>query len=304
MIAIAAIATVHARADEPIKKAQAYLAIEVPQWPRENRCFSCHNNGDAARALYRTNGPHSQHLETTTRWLEDPAKWDSKRDDGPSSDKKLARIQFSLALVSAIEGGASKHRGALKIAADLVVSDLNRDGSAPLIDGGTIGSPATYGPRFGTALVVKILRSADAIKYANLIKKAESYVRSKPIENLLDAVSVLMVEADPPQVLSPKAVVALQYLREAQTKSGGWGPYRAVPTEPFDTAVALLVLQRFREDLRVVAAIRSGRNALIAMQLEDGSFPPTTRPPGGESYAQKLSTTGWATLALIETEQR
>ena len=29
----------------------AFLATEVPRWSRENHCYSCHNNGDSARAL-------------------------------------------------------------------------------------------------------------------------------------------------------------------------------------------------------------------------------------------------------------
>ena len=28
-----------------------FLAAEVPKWKRDNGCYSCHNNGDAARAL-------------------------------------------------------------------------------------------------------------------------------------------------------------------------------------------------------------------------------------------------------------
>ncbi|MFO1532763.1 MAG: ArsA-related P-loop ATPase, partial [Thermoplasmatota archaeon] len=29
-----------------------HLAREVPRWSAENHCYSCHHNGDAARALY------------------------------------------------------------------------------------------------------------------------------------------------------------------------------------------------------------------------------------------------------------
>ena len=33
-------------------RAVAFLSHEVPAWSRDNGCFSCHNNGDAARALF------------------------------------------------------------------------------------------------------------------------------------------------------------------------------------------------------------------------------------------------------------
>ena len=34
----------------PEAKALTFLAREVPAWKQHNGCFSCHNNGDAARA--------------------------------------------------------------------------------------------------------------------------------------------------------------------------------------------------------------------------------------------------------------
>ena len=37
----------------PEAKAVAFLSREVPRWSREKHCFSCHNNGDGARALFR-----------------------------------------------------------------------------------------------------------------------------------------------------------------------------------------------------------------------------------------------------------
>jgi hypothetical protein len=37
----------------PEDRAVAFLTREVPLWFEENGCFSCHNNGDAARVLYQ-----------------------------------------------------------------------------------------------------------------------------------------------------------------------------------------------------------------------------------------------------------
>jgi hypothetical protein len=46
-----------------------------------------------------------------------------------------------------------------------------------------------------------------------------------------------------------------------------------------------------------------GRSYLVVQQTEEGAWPETTRPSGGESYAQRISTTGWATLALLLSEK-
>jgi hypothetical protein len=65
----------------------------------------------------------------------------------------------------------------------------------------------------------------------------------------------------------------------------------------------LLALARSRDDDLPgrTEAIRRGRAYLVAAQRPDGSWPETTRPPDGESYAQRLSTTGWALQALLAT---
>src|SRR6185436_8271216 len=39
-------------AASPEQRAADYLAREVAAWERDNHCYSCHNNGDGARALF------------------------------------------------------------------------------------------------------------------------------------------------------------------------------------------------------------------------------------------------------------
>ena len=104
---------------------------------------------------------------------------------------------------------------------------------------------------------------------------------------------------------------ALDLLKTGQGKDGGWGAYVTSPSEPFDTALATLALATlsprraapiFTAD-SLTAAVTAGRGYLLRQQLADGSWNETTRPPGQSSYAQRISTTGWALLALMETEK-
>src|SRR5712692_2870181 len=64
----------------PEDRAIAYLSREVPAWSKEHKCFSCHNNGDAARALYTAARlglkVPKEALDDTTRWLAKPEEWD------------------------------------------------------------------------------------------------------------------------------------------------------------------------------------------------------------------------------------
>jgi hypothetical protein len=63
-------------------------------------------------------------------------------------------------------------------------------------------------------------------------------------------------------------------------------------------------LDSSRSALEVKAIIDAGRRYLILEQSSDGSWPETTRPAGDESYAHRVSTSAWATLALLQTASR
>ena len=77
------------------------------------------------------------------------------------------------------------------------------------------------------------------------------------------------------------------------------GPYLKSAPEPFDTAIAILSLVQQSKRPDVKQQIEAGRAYLTSCQLTDGSWPETTRPSGAESYAQRISTTAWATLAML-----
>src|SRR5438309_2719281 len=121
-------------------RALAYLAREVPRWSGENKCYSCHNNGDAARALYTAvrlgYSVPPKALDDTTRWLVRPQQW-HHNGESPFSDKKLAPIQFAAALAEAVAAGCDKEP--LIRAAELVAEHQERDGSWQVDAPGTIG---------------------------------------------------------------------------------------------------------------------------------------------------------------------
>src|SRR5207302_841046 len=129
---------------------------EVPLWSKKNGCFSCHHNGDAARALFvavrlRRARPTAA-LSDTLRWLGRPDRWDHNGGEGPFSDKKLARLQFAAALVEAHAAGLAKDNRALQHAGRLTADLQDRDGSWQVGPDEPIGSPATHGTALATHL--------------------------------------------------------------------------------------------------------------------------------------------------------
>jgi hypothetical protein len=290
----------------PEARAVRYLSLEVPAWPRENRCFSCHNNGDAARALYEAGRlgfrVPRQSLAATTAWVAQPARWDDNKGDPAFSDKRVANIQFAAALVAAFETGHVRKIEPLREAARRVTADQHADGSWPVSPPGTVGSPATYGNALATFMALRSLKPAGDAQLLPAIARGEQWLRSAVAHSVPDAAALLLASGDG----TDEGAVAVRersvsFLRRAQTSDGGWGPYPDTPSEAFDTAIALIALVKCREVPGVKELVRRGRARLVAMQDSDGGWPATTRPTGGESYAQRISTTGWATLALLAT---
>jgi hypothetical protein len=293
-----------ATAITPEGRAVVFLAREVPQWSPKNKCFSCHNNGDAARALYLAKHLSipfpGRALDDTTGWLAQPQKWDHNGGEGPFNDKKLARIQFAAALVDAVETGFVKDRRPLVQAAELVAEQQNPDGSWQVVEGGSIGSPATYGPFWATFQARRTLQKADAEKYKTAIGKADQWFRNGEVKSVLDAAAAVMALGENEDAAAINQVRhCLSLIRKGESEKGGWGPYVNSPSENFDSAAVVLALAQLKKQPEVQAMLRRGLAFLISRQQPDGSWEETTRPSGGESYAQRISTTAWVTLALL-----
>jgi hypothetical protein len=257
----------------PVERAVAYLSKEVPRWRGENGCFSCHNNGDGARALYTAGVPSANAaLVETAAWLGKPSQWDSNRGDPAVSDKKLARIQFGAALL------ASGEKGAVCAAADVIEKDRGADGSWTVDS----GSPATYGTALATYYARQVLRACGR----DTLLTDRWFVSLRP-GNVVEAAAILLA--------SPGRADARAYLVGAQTSDGGWGEYPAMPAQVFDTAVVVIALRGQGLD----GLVSKGRAWLLARQQVEGGWPETTRPAGSQSYAQHISTTAWALMALL-----
>jgi hypothetical protein len=298
-------------------RAVAYLAREVPAWRREHPCYSCHNNGDAARALVaalaRKHDVRAA-LDDTLTWLGNPAGWSANGGGkGGADDKRLARIQFAHATSAAATRGLVPP-AAIGAAAAIVAADQQADGSWRLDSSDSIGSPATYGTALATLFASRTLAGSSAPRMRDAAERAERWLRTVPAHNVPDAAAIVLAfsgAADQPPPENWRA--ALTLLRQGQGREGGWGPYATSPAEAFDTALAVLALQGLTERSAraepvftrdtLDEAVARGRAYLLAQQLGDGSWVETTRPSGQTSYAQRISTTAWVLLALFETSR-
>ncbi len=295
-------------AAEPERRAISFLAREIGAWPAENKCFSCHNNGDAARAAYGALklgcDLQQDRLRSTTDWLSRPENWRLTKVPAEFRDDRLSAIQFAGALTSAVEADCITDRETLISAAELVAAEQDDDGSWHVDQSGQAGSPVTYGTGMASWLARRTLMAASEQRYREAIGKADAWFRTHEARNTPDAAGALLALADARDAAAiERRKQCLDTLRLARTDEGGWGPYPKSPVEVFDTALAILALAAQPRTAETEVLLDAGRKFLLAEQLDDGSWVETTRPSGSRSYAQRMSTTAWATLTLLATRK-
>jgi squalene cyclase len=255
-------------------------------------------------------------LADTTAWLLRPQGWDDNKGEPGFSDKKLARIQFAAALAQAVETEAVSERQPLLAAAEALLGEQQEDGSWTVDASGTLGSPATYGVTLATYAVRQTLVTADAARFADAIARADAWFLTQRPRTTVDAAALALAltsrqrteqhTAPVGDAVPSKLRETLDWILQSQASDGGWGPYPKSPSEAFDTAIVLLALANAGEmtagETTIPARkIAEGRSYLMRTQLPEGGWTETTRPSGNQSYAQHISTSGWATLALLKT---
>ncbi len=295
-----------------IARGVGYLITEVPKWKAEHPCYSCHNNGDATRALLMASAKGHDigtSLDDTLQFLKQPAKWDQNKAPDGFDDKALARVQFASALAVAERLGKAASTD-LEQAAKLLTADQKADGSWTLDQSQSIASPATYGTIIATWSARTTLIASGMQPDHFTIVAADRWIRGLVPENVIDAAgTVLALELASDVMAENLRRTSLQIIRQGQAPDGGWGPYVTAKPQVFDTAIAVLALSLLDTEPRLARstyrpeelkeAIAKGKAYLASQQRPDGSWPETTRPADQESYAQRISTTAWAMLALL-----
>lgn len=261
-----------------ITRGVGYLVKEAPKW-----------NGDATRALLVASSKGydiGRSLDDTLAFLKQPAKWEQR-----------GRIPLANALAVAERQGKAASTD-LEAAAKLLVTDQMTDGS-------------WQGEIITTWLARTALIASGIQPDFFSVVQADRWIRGVAPENVRDAsATILALELSSDVMAENLRRTCLSILRSGQSaETGGW-PAPAGATAPvFDTAIAVLALSSLEVEPRLARsayrveelkeAIANGKKHLVAQQRPDGSWPETTRPANQESYAQRISTSGWALLALL-----
>jgi len=285
-----------------ITRGVTYLRAELSKW----------RNGDAVRALLEAGARGydiGSALDETLNFLKTPAAWDQHKAPGGIDDKRLARLQFAGALAVAERYGKAASTD-LEAAAKLLVADQAADGSWTVDQPQGPGSPAAYGTILATWSARTSLIASGMQPDNFTIVQADRWLRGLTVDNVYDASALLLaLDLSGDVMADGLRRTALGIVRTGQAANGGWGPDATAPPQVFDTALAVLALSALNVEPRIARstyrseelldAIAKGKAFIESQQRPDGSWPETTRPPGPEGYPQRISTTGWALLALL-----
>ena len=283
----------------------AFLSREVPRWSRENHCYSCHNNGDAARALYEAARAGyrvpDKALADTTGWLSQPSGWDHNGGDGPFSDKRLARWSSRPRWPPRADRADPRSRGAA--AGGRAAGASTRPRTAP---GPSTGRRrrARRRPRraLATFLARDSLATAQPDRFRAAIDRADGWLMKRELvyhHGCLGQPDGVAAPRRAGGVRAPATGARLTPSRPGRRRR--LGALCHLTARAVRHRAGLARAGEIRRLDQVRRMIARGRAYLIAHQHDDGSWTETTRPPGAESYAQRISTTGWATLALLAT---
>lgn len=272
--------------DAAISKAVASLAVEVPKWRIENTCASCHNQGDAARALIEAHRQGfidtTQPLESTLQWLSTPNSWKDNYGAQEFNDPVLSNVQFANSLLVARLHWGERFSRALEEAAALIAKLQKSDGSWEIDGGATFASPITHGSILLTGTSVRILDSANRQTYNQPIERGEQWLARQQARNIVEASSLLIATDQHPNFDAQRSE-CVKILVDAQGTDGGLGPHANAQAEVFDTALALLALAKTERNEKVQLAIENCARYLLKQQEESGMWPGTVRPSGIDS---------------------
>ncbi len=246
--------------------------------------------------------PDRQPLAETLAFLAAPETWDANGPDGPFKDLKLQRLQFAVALAEAQAAGVLKDvrsleqgRGAggrVAIARRLLG---HRRARHHRLAGRRM---AACWPRRMACRHCSVARPTNI---AEQVDKAQRWLETQRAQERARR------GRDHHRPDWPTHSEAARHAPRAMLETDRAGPLdrRRLGT------VREFAARRVRHGdrgVRPVGArrqfIRASDSSAVAsfcspQQEADGGWPATTRPPGVDSYAQRMSTTGWALQALL-----
>ncbi|MBK9388087.1 MAG: hypothetical protein IPN34_24985 [Planctomycetes bacterium] len=290
-------------------RAQEFLTRELAQWHAEERCASCHHDGDAARVLWSIDAGFDALREARLaahrdRLLRSPL-WCDPQADPRFREEGLALVQRAAALHAALARGARLDAAAVVGLLEALRAQQEEPGNWLGSTATGLGGPVTYGPFLATAVALGVLEERAEAANVAAVRRGRAWLASARASATLEHAAVAWALAAPRELREREARDrSVAALLARATRRGGFAPWEQGPAEVFDTALALIALQAQPAAPALARACAAARGFLEREQEPDGGWRETTRPADGESRAHRVSTSAWAAQASRDRSRR
>jgi hypothetical protein len=307
------------QARKSIERGLAFLEADAAKWRKERQCASCHHGTMTVWALAEAK---SQGYAVAAEKLADTAQWtkdrllqriDEPRDTRPGWSMVSTPAVYLAVMAQAVPRQEAVTADELKRIAGHLLRHQESDGSWAWSSAPPQNRPP---PVFESDEVVTLMAYLALRPHVPAETKEKSAVRDSreraaawlaktgPGDSTQAAALRLLVK-----VLAREPAKSLRTEVEGflgrQSKDGGWGQLKDLPSDAYATGQALYVLSLAgaRNDR---PEVRRGVAFLIANQREDGSWPMTSRAhPGAKPYTNPVPITyfgsAWATIGLLRS---
>jgi Squalene-hopene cyclase C-terminal domain len=293
-----------------IDRGLAFLTRDALDWRAEHNCVSCHHAGLVIWALHEAKQRGHVVDEAVLKEL---TNWVAESGDGKTSlprPEAAPRAVNAKAVWLALGLGAdpkpdAKLKEGIKLLLETVKSDQAENGSWSWW-------PETRPPIFGSSDESMTALATLALTMADQSDESAKAARDKGVDWLKTATSeddtqsiairlVLLRRAERPV---DQWEPLIDRIKGRQNADGGWSQASGMPSDAWATGQALYALAH-AEIGADDPIIQRARAFLIETQLDDGSWPMTSRPvkPGGEGSRSLIPITAagsaWAVLGLV-----
>ena len=231
---------------------------------RENQCFSCHHQGDGARALASARAQGwklpAETLDSSQQWLEKLEDWHHQKGDPNAKDPLLADLQFSMTRCSdaIIDGIRDRIPPMVSVGGGAIVDPSERGRLLGLGVRAHSGNARCSRFSLGHFLAWRLLKAAAYPAFSSARERAEKWLLQIPIQHVPNAACKLLFVQERDQGAQGESILCLEFLMKSQSRFGGWGPYPGSPAEIFDTSLALIALATHARDERIAMIMKRG----------------------------------------------
>lgn len=338
---VSALAADHALENSFIRKAVSksidWLEADMQTWRKENGCAACHHGPMYLWAINaaRRNGYTIQESlrQDLTQWLltSEEARIfpKSKKATGSSASVASSTDRMSAAMMghrnlsqpilylmhglNAVPQGDNSQRVGWSKIMEHLSSSQNEDGS---FAGRDAWRPIFNTPQILTRFVVAGIQDASESNFESaeskevVLRSALSFLASQPPDDSHQGLILqLLCFPNTQQVASRSADAEhvhklVAQLKQMQRADGGWAQTQDRESDAFATGQTLTALHRSGVPASDPAIAR-GSEFLLRTQLQDGTWPMTSRPnPENGKPADLLNpityaATAWATIGLV-----